>query len=842
MAASKMVWRRTGTLVLLGALVVAGWSYAQARKSAIAPESLIPQQSLLFIRYDGTRAHAGAMERTAAHDALYKSDLLPTIVRAVKGMSAQAPPEAQQSISDATQVLLNTIDQGIDLGITIDTESGGPPAPWGVAVLRGAGRLEPRIAKAVRGAMEGGELKSAKIKGRNVTSGMIEGTPAEFGWWVEGEHIVVAVGFNAINNSIAVADKEAPNVTAHPLFGQATKSADFEVVTTAWFDLGGLREMFGAVPLPLRGASEPKTVQDVAEIFGLGKVGKILYQGGVKDRSLWTEVLIEAPGERTGLLSLANSGALKLEDLPPLPVDCSGFAAGANQWAETYDHLVSTVKGFEALVPEEERWGTDHVIGVVEDQLGFKIRDDLASSLGPVSCVYYDGQLPILMDGVVAVLSVKDAATLQRTLDAALAVVQRAAGPQVAIRQIKKAGQILTTVEIPEAGVLTPTFCVTDKWLCLAMTPQPVEAFLLRLQGKLPHWSPSDEQKEALAALPRDVTSISMRDPRSSIRFAVGVAPMLTGLAKAGIAQARRFGTDVPELPISVADLPPAEVVSNPLFPNFSVTVSNEKGIRFVNRSSLPGLIEGGPAVAAVGVALILPAVQQARSAARRTQSMNNMKMLGLSLHNFHDTFNHFPAGTRPVDDAKLKPDQRSSWLLSILPYEEQAALYNQLADNKGEWDAEAYREKVSVRISSYQNPSIPVGPEVAFGPTHYVGVAGLTEKGPTSKADDHEIAGIFAYERETKIHQITDGMSNTAMVVEVNKEIGPWAQGGRSTIRPFVKKPYFKGPDGIGGPLPKVNGVLMGDGSVRMVSDDIDASVVEAIATMSGGEVVGDF
>ncbi len=221
---------------------------------------------------------------------------------------------------------------------------------------------------------------------------------------------------------------------------------------------------------------------------------------------------------------------------------------------------------------------------------------------------------------------------------------------------------------------------------------------------------------------------------------------------------------------------------------------------------------------------------------------MNNMKMLGLSLHNFHDTFGHFPAGTRPVDDEKLKPEQRSSWLVSVLPYLEQAALYNQIHANKGVWNAEEYRDSVTVRIPTYLNPAIPVDANAGIAPTHYAGVAGLTEKGPTSKADDREIAGIFAYERQTRMRDITDGTSNTAMVVEVIKEIGPWAQGGKATIRPFIKKPYFKGPDGIGGPQPKVNGVLFGDGSVRMVSDNVDASVVEAIATMGGGEVVADF
>ena len=843
MAIPSVMWRRSGVLVLLAGLLLAGWSHGQAKPGPVAPEKLLPEKSLLFIRFDGMKAHSAAMEKTAAYDALYRSDLIPTVVRAVKGLSAQAPPEAQQALADATTALLGAVDDGIDLGVTLDTANGGPPVLWGVVVLRNSGKLEPRVIKALKSALEGEiELQTKTEKGRRITSGRMKQGPFEIGLWAEGEHLVAAFGLNAVQHALAVATGEASNVTANPSFAEFTKSKSFEVCTTAWFDFGALREMFGGMTLPVRGATDPKTVRDVAETLGLGKVGRIVYQGGVKDRSLWTEVFVEAPGPQTGLLSLANPKPITLADLPPLPTDCTAFAAGTNDWTAIYDQFLATLKGVEEIVPEEDRWGTDQVVEVIEDQLGFKVRDDFAAALGDVLCVYHDGQLPLLMDGAVAVAAVQDAAKLEKTMARIVETVRANAGPAVNVRQVKKGADVLTVFEIPQAGVLTPTFCVTDKWFCLAMTPQPVEAFLLRLNGKLPKWVPGEEAKTALAALPKEITSISMRDPRSSIRFVVGLAPTITGLVKTGMAQARRFGANVPELPISVADLPPAEVVSHPLFPNFSVTQSSEKGIRLVNRSSLPGLIEGGPAVAAIGVAILLPAVQQARTAARRTQSANNMKMLGLALHNFHDTFNAFPAGTRPVDDDTLKPDQRSSWLVSILPYVDQAALYNQVTDNKGEWNAEAYRDKVASRVLTFMNPSIAEEPNAEYGPTHYVGVAGLTEKGPTSKVTDNDIAGIFAYDRQTHLRDITDGTSNTMMVVEVSKDLGPWAQGGKATIRPFTKKPYFKGPDGIGGPLPGVTGVLMGDGSVRMVSDKIDAATVEALTTIAGGEVIGEF
>jgi prepilin-type N-terminal cleavage/methylation domain-containing protein/prepilin-type processing-associated H-X9-DG protein len=81
-------------------------------------------------------------------------------------------------------------------------------------------------------------------------------------------------------------------------------------------------------------------------------------------------------------------------------------------------------------------------------------------------------------------------------------------------------------------------------------------------------------------------------------------------------------------------------------------------------------------AIIAVLIALLLPAVQQAREAARRSQCKNNMKQLGLALHNFHDTYTHLPPGETD-DDAK-----NWGWSVYILPYMDQAPLYNTMIGN----------------------------------------------------------------------------------------------------------------------------------------------------------------
>jgi hypothetical protein len=331
---------------------------------------------------------------------------------------------------------------------------------------------------------------------------------------------------------------------------------------------------------------------------------------------------------------------------------------------------------------------------------------------------------------------------------------------------------------------------------------------------------------------------LCLSDPRPTYTAVMTFLPfILTGIDQAmqkqGAGQAGRHSGARLAL---LSELPPPDVMTRSMFPNAFAWTVDERGLEAKSRESAPAIVgPTGIVVGAMGVALLLPAVQAAREAARRTQSRNNMKQIIIGLHNYHDANRSFPAATHPNKD--LKPAKRLSWMADLLPYVESATVHKQIDFGKA-WDDPANRKAIETPISLFLNPSADQSVKSVFPVTNYVGLAGVGPDGPTLPVTSPK-AGCFAYDRVTRLRDITDGSSNTAMISESSMNPGPWAAGGRPTIRSLTTQPYINGPDGIGDSHP--GGCLMGmaDGSVHFFLDKTDPKVLQAIMTIRGGEDV---
>ena len=179
-------------------------------------------------------------------------------------------------------------------------------------------------------------------------------------------------------------------------------------------------------------------------------------------------------------------------------------------------------------------------------------------------------------------------------------------------------------------------------------------------------------------------------------------------------------------------------------------------------------------AIIAVLIALLLPAVQQAREAARRTQCKNNLKQLGLALHNYHDNFKGFPMG---------KSSPSMSMHPRILPFIDQGSLYNTIDFNVASSHVNN-AAALATNITAFRCPSDPDKmPLLAGGRNNYytnTGTGVLNDL-PSTVVGNVQYGmpmpnGVFYKDSFTRIGHISDGTSNTAMMSE--RRLGDGSNG----------------------------------------------------------------
>jgi type II secretory pathway pseudopilin PulG len=852
-------WRGLAVLAAASAATLSAAQNLRAQEPArIASHPSLaryfPSQDLVvYVEFDGLDGHSEAWKKTAAYrlftetttGAMYEA-ALPRLF----GLFLARQNAVQINGRELTKLLSQLFRSGFAVGIN-RAGGTGPPRSFGLVIRGGAKGDTPKIVERLLRAGMPIRLAVQDIQkpgGRTVHE-LGTSPDRSVAWWTEQDDLVVSLisptGRDAIIDAL---EGRATNAIAHPNRQALLRSEDaggFEPVGLAFFDMTALP------PLPSKAVS-----------LGLDRIKRFDYRWGFQGESLLSIVGAVVPAPRTGIPAIFDQPTFDSRHLPPLPNGLGGFTVvsldGATVAARIRESLAVLADPPGDNIPAPEQVGE-----ALRAFLGVSLNDEILAHLGSRFTIYNvatrinapshilestaQGLFRVPKMAIVAEVKNHDllAKSIGKLVDHANQTTRGITvqlmgfnpGEIVRLKNVEN-GYCWSTLRtgIPIAGALRPTLLLGQKTLVLASTPAMARKARDLAESPSAGAQPSDNPlTNKLDWLPGNLTLLSVADTAQSVypELIVGLPRLLESMIGSPMGfpfmMRMNFGPrgGVPDLPgagpegplkaLDVELIPDPDELRSFLFPSVHALVVDEAGIRFLSREAIPTL---NPSTAVpIALAALVPSVQSAQQAALRAQSTNNLKQIGLALHNFLSANDHFPGDIRGKESKRLL-----SWRVAILPFIEQQALFNEFHLDEP-WDSTHNKTLIAHMPATF---AVPGASPTAPGSTFYRGFAGEgTLFDPMSG-------------NGTKIASITDGTSNTIAVVEA-KEAVPWTKPESELafdeLKPGEKpKPII---DLLGGHFRDGFSALFCDGSVRFIRNKVNRLVLRALITRNGGEVI---
>lgn len=549
---------------------------------------------------------------------------------------------------------------------------------------------------------------------------------------------------------------------------------------------------------------------------GLGTLETVGAVSGLTAEAFAAHTWLGFDGPPSGIFAAPATG-IGREQLARIPADATMVQAWSLDLSATLATVLRIVEATEPGAAEALRSNLEKVRAVA----GFDIDTHLLKPLGPdwtvLSVPAPGGMLP----GVAIIAGVRDRATFAKTHKALLGIARNAAAAggdvQLAIREISYRDHTLFCLESAAPGMpipITPSWCLTEDALIVTLSPQLLKTLLARdvAKGGIEGVA---EVKQALGG--REPALVGMVDPVWLLGSLCGLYEMALPMSR-GLLREQGLEIDLPQLPPASAIMPFAR-------PQVGTIRHEADGIIIETSGTIPlgPLTAGGgvagisPASTPVLIALLLPAVQSAREAARRTVTMNNFRQVVLAMQMYESTHGRFPS--QAICDKEGKP--LLSWRVMLLPYLEAGNLYEQFRLDEP-WDSEHNLKLVERMPAVYGDPAAP---ELAARGLTTVQV--LTGKDTLFSAPD----------KAPTAGSVSDGLSRTLAIVEARPDKAvPWTAPDDIEFDPEAPLAGVGNPRRAGGLFTSA----MFDGSVRVLTPDVAPEVFKATVTPNGGESVG--
>ena len=544
----------------------------------------------------------------------------------------------------------------------------------------------------------------------------------------------------------------------------------------------------------------------VIEALGFNKLKSFAAVSGLDKTGTQSISMVTTEGTPTGLFDLIPDKPIRLNDFKQFPANAVNATVTRFDLAYLYD---KALKGIEQVDPNI-RAQIEQTVAGVEPQLGFSLKGDLLEGLGDTWSFYTssaDTGVPFV-PGIVITASIRKQESVAKALNVVVLAARGAlagAGPQApfsiqdfAVGNDKGYQIVFNNVPVP----VQPTWVLTKDQLVIGLTSQLVTGHLAGTAKS--SLADNEHVKAAFKWNPKPLT-VSYSDPKPGLQSAYTLVntfgPMMLGqLTQQGIN-------------FNMPPLPPLGDIEQHLLPTVTTMGRTSNGWKTESHGVFPSGVGASPAVIAVGIALLLPAVQQAREAARRSQGKNNLKQIGLAMHNYHDVYKTFPA----AGSVDKKGKKLLSWRVHVLPFVDQNPLYQQFHLDEP-WD------------SDHNKTLIEKIPPAYVSPNH----EDLAKQGKTVYLVPTGKGAAFEGDEGRGIREFTDGTTNTILAVEARADAAViWTKPDDLALD---FKNLFKSLKSA-----RVGGfhAMLADGSVRFISDAIDVSILKALFTRGGGEAI---
>jgi len=648
-----------------------------------------------------------------------------------------------------------------------------------------------------------GTFETVEIDGDTFRAGRSSpGTPLVW-FGLRGDYLILALGEDPVRSLI----KRTGNPTPAWLAETRELLAVERIATLSYIDVERSLELSGGMAGEMPG-----------ELGMLAAMGIQAFAGVDRYRAV-TGLDATGYAVRTHVGIAADSPLSRsLSDAPLLPEDFESIPNDAPV------AIVAKFDGLEALGllgggvgmwlgPIEPEQALEEISRAVDAQIGFGLDEILNEVFADTLAIYAAPTEGGVVTGWVGVVKVRDPEAARLVFDRVVGLVEQGI-PDLRLRTEEHAGTKFVIADPAGEAPFALAFALTERELVVSPFRNAAIGHVRRV-GSVPNLGEHSQIANRFAADDMQGTGLRVAlrlDHAELIRM---FHPVVMMTIRNGLDELNRTtGLDFDPLTI-----PSVGALTADLEPVTATLMRVDDGFLWEVHQTFPGT--DLPAIAPLAVMTGLPTIFTARAAARRVQSQNNMKQIGLAVHNYESTYGRLPA------QANADPEGRPllSWRVHLLPYLEEQALYEEFRFDEP-WDSEHNRQLIERMPAIYARP----GNDPTTGQTPYLGNA--TENGLFAPGEPQQDPKMPP--RGIGFQNILDGTSNTVMLVEVNDQ----------------SQVIWTRPDDFDDvdmdPLARLigareDGILFGfgDGSVRLAPLSIDALLLKRLFDRQDGEVI---